>query len=501
MKNLKDWGIRSRLILIAILPVSLMFASIVFYSYYSRSAEVQQELTDRGNLISSALADSSEYAVVSGNISGLESTIHGLLLADKSISGITVLNAHKNLVIQIPSYIAPEINHLQFDASIKRDVLAINAFDAGGTPHVSSSSADFAKPPTADTVGYVRVIMTPAILIAKQWQHILIEFLMAGIILLVSITLGLFLTLSLTKPLTKTIGALRQIRSGNYKVSLDVTDGGEIGELQSTANEMAESLHQFKHDIESKVTTRTVALQAARDAAIKADAEKRKLIQNANSAVEQERKNIAIDIHDHLNATLIVTKLEAQRILAITKKCDCAIAEDINEKVHSIIQNTADLYKMARDIVKRLRPEVIDTLGLRDAVEEMVHYYDVAHPKCKFNFESIGDFSGLENELAISAYRLIQEALSNVVKHSEATLCSVSLNIQHDTHILQAMISDNGCGFDLKTVEFGIGLLGMRERVHGVGGEMEITTDINAGTKIVITFPVRVEPIHEQPTI
>lgn len=488
MNKLKNWGIRSRLILIAILPIALMFSSIVLYSYYSRSKEVQQELDDRGNLISSSLAESSEYAVVSGNISDLGRTIHGLLLADKSISGIIVLNAHKDLVIQIPSYISPEINHLQFEAPIKRDVLAINAFDAGDTPHVSSSSADFAKPPKADTVGYVRVIMTPAILIAKQWQHILVEFLMTGIILLVSITLGLFLTLSLTKPLTKTIGALRQIRSGNYKVSLEVTDGGEIGELQSTANEMAESLHQFKHDMEGKVTNRTVALQAARDAAIKADAEKRKLIQSANSAVEQERKNIAIDIHDHLNATLIVTKLEAQRILAITKKCDCAIAEDINEKAHSIIQNTADLYKMARDIVKRLRPEVIDTLGLRDAVEEMVHYYDASHPQCEFTFDSKGNFTGLESELAITAYRLIQEALSNVVKHAAATSCSVSLRLQ-GAQSLRIKISDNGSGFDPQLIEPGIGLLGMRERVCGVGGEMEMVAAPNAGAEIIISLP------------
>lgn len=496
MKKLKNWGVLSRLIIIAILPVTLMFLSIVFYSYYSRSAEVLQELNDRGNLISSALAESSEYAVVSGNISDLDRTMHGLLLADKNISSIIVLNAHKNLIIQIPSHISPEFNSLQFDAPIKRDILAINTFDAGDSPHISSSSTDSATTPIVDTVGYVRVIMTPSIMIEKQRQHVFIEGLMAGIILLVSIGIGLFLTLRLTKPLTKTIGVLRQIRSGNYEVSLDVTDGGEIGDLQSTAIEMAESLHQYKTDMEGKVATRTLELQVARDAAIKADAEKRKLIQNANSAVEQERKSIAIEIHDHLNAILIVTKLEAQRILLLTTKCQSGTEEEINAKVYSIIKNTGDLYKMARDIVKRLRPEIIDTLGLRDAAEEMANYYDERHPKCQFTFKSTGDFSGLESELAISAYRLIQEALSNVVKHADATTCLLSLSVEHDAHALQIIISDDGRGFDIKTTDPGIGLLGMRERVYGFGGEMEIATKPGAGTKITITLPVHGNVIH-----
>jgi hypothetical protein len=81
---------------------------------------------------------------------------------------------------------------------------------------------------------------------------------------------------------------------------------------------------------------------------------------------------------------------------------------------------------MTREMVKRLRPEVIDTLGLRDAVEEMIRQYNSLHATCVFEFQAAGDFSDLRGDLAISTYRIIQEALSNVVKHVRASPCSFS---------------------------------------------------------------------------
>ena len=89
-----------------------------------------------------------------------------------------------------------------------------------------------------------------------------------------------------------------------------------------------------------------------------------------------------------------------------------------------------------------------------------------------------------------AAYRLIQEALSNVVKHSDAKLASVRLALSDDEKVLRIDVTDNGRGFDPKTTESGIGLIGMRERIHGIGGKLEIDTGDKAGTAIVIELPV-----------
>jgi two-component system sensor histidine kinase UhpB len=97
----KNWGITARLMLIATLPVTLMFVSAVLYSYFSRSQEVRQELDERGRLIASLLAESSEYGVISGNISYLERTVRWLLQVDRSIQSVEIFDGGNHSLIQI----------------------------------------------------------------------------------------------------------------------------------------------------------------------------------------------------------------------------------------------------------------------------------------------------------------------------------------------------------------------------------------------------------------
>jgi two-component system, NarL family, sensor histidine kinase UhpB len=216
----------------------------------------------------------------------------------------------------------------------------------------------------------------------------------AGTVLLLSVALGLYLAFGLTRPLAATIAAVRRIRGGDYAIEMGVTAGGEIGDLQSSIKEMAGSLDEFRRDLESKVAARTHDLEAARDDAIKSNAEKRRLIQKVNSAVEEERRNIAVEIHDHLNAVLIVARLEAQRILDLAESDSTSqAASEIKTRALSVIKLTLDLYEEARSIVRRLRPEVIDTLGLRDAVEEMVRHYDTLQSQCRLEFHAEGSMS------------------------------------------------------------------------------------------------------------
>ena len=145
------------------------------------------------------------------------------------------------------------------------------------------------------------------------------------------------------------------------------------------------------------------------------------------------------------------------------------------------------LYEMGRDMVRRLRPEIIDTLGLRDAVEEMVRNLDRLHRQCRFEFATVGDLSVLDGELAIAAYRLVQEALSNVVKHAEASEATVRLEQRENA--LHISIDDNGKGFDKEAVQLGIGLIAMPRRVLGLEGHMEIRSAPGAGTSVVIDIP------------
>ncbi len=135
-------------------------------------------------------------------------------------------------------------------------------------------------------------------------------------------------------------------------------------------------------------------------------------------------------------------------------------------------------------------------LGLHGAVEDMLRHYNTNPATCHFEVESSGDFSQLESALAISAYRIIQEALSNVVKHAQAAHAYVSLTLDQENNLLQIEISDDGVGYtvadgDPQTLaSAGIGITGMRERVYAFKGTIHVETAPNAGTRIAIELPL-----------
>ena len=368
----------------------------------------------------------------------------------------------------------------------------INLFTDNGTPHVTASSVS--RPPTLTTevVGWVRVTMSPANMMAKQTSRFRIELTIAALALAASGVLAWVLARSLTVPLREAIGALRDIRGGKFRVHLPVTTGGEVGELQSSIREMSLALDESKRDLENKVAERTRDLLASRNEALRADADKRKLIQKVNSIIEDERKSIAVEIHDELNASLIAARLEAQAIGQLTAKAaPSPELEEIRRKSEAITKLALDLYANGRRLVRRLRPEVLDMLGLHGAVEEMVRHYDTTSG-CRFDLDSEGDFARLPNELAISAYRIVQEALSNVMKHSGARSAHVSLHLDEDKGMLRICVADDGTGFDTASASEGIGIIGMRERVYALQGTIEVKSSPGEGTVVAIALPLDV---------
>ncbi|XYJ10883.1 HAMP domain-containing sensor histidine kinase [Telluria sp. B2] len=486
----RSWSIGLRMAFITMLPVVFLFTSFVWYSWYAHRAQVAEELAERGRILARALAETSEYNVISGNLTDLRLTINGLVQSDKSIFRVDVVDASGKRAVRVTSETAQDAEPHYYEAPIRKQVVWINLFSDNGIPHVSASSDT--RPPTLTTevVGAVRVTMSPAHMLAKQTRRFQVEVAIAALALAASGVLAWVLARSLTLPLRDAIGALRQIRGGNYRVELPVTTGGEVGELQASIGEMSVALDQSKQDLENKVAERTRELLASRNEALRADADKRKLIQKVNSIIEDERKSIAVEIHDELNASLIAVRLEAQSIGTLTAKAGSSPeVEEIRVKAQAITRLALDLYANGRRLVRRLRPEVLDMLGLHGAVEEMLRHYD-SGSGCRFAFHSEGDFSRLGNELAISAYRIVQEALSNVMKHAGASNAQVTLVLDDEHDVLRIAVEDDGQGFDPAVSSEGIGIIGMRERVYALHGTMAVRSKPQRGTTVEITLPL-----------
>lgn len=419
----RNWSVRTRLMAMTAIPLAYLFCSFVWYAYQSRLSEVHEEMAERGPLVAKVLADSSEFSLISHRYDELKLTINGLLRADPSIYRIDVLDVQRRELVHAAARTLGEPEARYYEAPVLKRLMWVAMLGPDGKPYQKDRPAG-ASGVTVETVGYVRVTMSPSALLLKQTRRFYVELLVAS--------LGLLACVLLAWQLAKGLDA---------------------------------------------------SLQASMRALREADAEKRRLIGKVNTAVEDERQSIALEIHDELNATLIAARLEAQRI------ADLSPEGEVRDKAQSIIKLTLGLYNSGRALVRRLRPEVLDMLGLDGAVEEMVRHYDSARSGCRFHLQAQGDFSLMEGSTAISAYRIVQEALSNIVKHARATQATVSLSMEQGE--LHMQIADNGVGFDSAQASAGIGLVGMRERVYAANGRIVIETGLAAGTRINIAMPIR----------
>jgi two-component system sensor histidine kinase UhpB len=113
-----DRGIGMRMVVITMLPVVLLFSSFVWYSWYSHRTQVAEEISERGRILAKALAETSEYNVISGNLSDLRLTINGLVQSDKSIYRIDVVDADQKDAISVASQFAADAEPHYYEAPI-----------------------------------------------------------------------------------------------------------------------------------------------------------------------------------------------------------------------------------------------------------------------------------------------------------------------------------------------------------------------------------------------
>ena len=159
----------------------------------------------------------------------------------------------------------------------------------------------------------------------------------------------------------------------------------------------------------------------------------------------------------------------------------------------SIMNATDSAYASSRRLIKGLRPENLDVLGLVAALCELVRSYNDLVHKCAFEFSSESDLPEIRDAVAITAYRLVQECLANAVKHSEATLVSTSLDMSSDKTCILLVVADDGVGLPTSLNRdrgSGLGLSAMKERAEEIGGTMTLTSNPKKGTVVSFSLPL-----------
>ncbi len=475
-------GVTARLLTIAVLPAALMFLMVTSSLYATAIGDVQRDVAERGRLIANALAQSSPYGLVSGNLAYVHNTMRHLVESDRSIVCISLLNERGR---PVATHCQPRQREEQttFEAPVRIESLQeVDLFDPAPTP----------SPRSLRTVGTVQVTMSAAPIFEARRGTLGLAIAAVLAVAVVSCLIAWRLTRRLRRTMSAVLLALRALRRGQFDVDLPSHEPDELGELQRAIVEMAQALGAARQDLEQQVRTRTHELRVAIEQIRQSDAEKRRLLTHSNAVIEDDRKRVAVEIHDHLGASLISVRLEAS---ALASKADSSGDEGMARAARRIADTVQALYTSTRDIVKSLRPEVMDTLGLAGAVEELVSSLDRVHPDCRFRLHVTEPLPQLCSELAMQAYRVIQESLTNIVKHARATRATVTLSLSDDAQSLCIEIQDNGVGFNTGTsTRDGLGLIGMRERVASVDGEICISSPTGQGTTITVTLPLQHKP-------
>ncbi|MBN2414598.1 hypothetical protein JXO52_02090 [bacterium] len=203
---------------------------------------------------------------------------------------------------------------------------------------------------------------------------------------------------------------------------------------------------------------------------------------------EQERKRIASELHDSLGQDLLVIK---NRVAMMLKKEKGRGNEVTHLQQISAIAD--DTISHIRQISFNLHPYQLEKIGLTDALKSMINKInDVSDITFSYRIEPIDGI--LEKELEINFYRILQELVNNIIKHSRAQ--SARIAIDHEDSMLTLYIEDDGIGIDYKTVNtetYGFGLSGIKERIEILKGEMSIESGSGTGTRFTITIPLRKE--------
>lgn len=215
-------------------------------------------------------------------------------------------------------------------------------------------------------------------------------------------------------------------------------------------------------------------------------AHNRELSQRLILTQENERRAMARELHDEIGQDCTAIRAEASYLIhASTGDCPPVIAS-----AQRIAQISESLYAIVKDMLRRLRPTALDSLGLEPALQELCETWEKQSAiACGFFPQDIP--AGLDDAISVTVFRLVQEGLTNVARHSGADQVRIDFRLNADGETLFLSIADNGRGLpDVEEPRPGFGLIGMRERVVGLHGNIRLLSEPGHGLRIEASLPM-----------
>jgi PAS domain S-box-containing protein len=266
---------------------------------------------------------------------------------------------------------------------------------------------------------------------------------------------------------------------GYVGASLDITDKIKADNL----------LLNYNKHLEEEVKNYTAELESQYEELEALNRVIKQMAWRTIDALENERKALSKDIHDGIAGTLAAIKMQLESHIRASGRKSTVKPMPLEQ----IVKHLIDAIKETKTISKQLRSTTLDDFGLKAAVREHLREFEEFYPDIEIVSRIELEQNEPTEEVQTVIYRVLQEALNNVAKHSKATILNIKLTSKQDNLFLE--ITDNGCGFHLPALQknteplTGYGLHSMRERVELCNGKFEIHSEPEKGTAIQIFIP------------
>ncbi len=301
------------------------------------------------------------------------------------------------------------------------------------------------------------------------------------VILLFAFSLGMTIAQTITRPILSLADTAARFGGGDLAQRAQLHSNDEIGVLAATFNTMAEEVQTRTDQLESEIDVRT----RAEEELMRSQEELRNLSMHLQSVREAERKGFAREIHDELGQRLTTMKLQVSLLLDDVRDSDGGIAD----KLGATIEDIDATIQAVKRLISELRPGLLDDLGLTAAIEWQAEEFERrAGIHCELSI-SPHDIA-LDQDRSTAVFRIFQETLTNVARHSGARSVTVFLTDNGDE--IELVISDNGRGITREEIDDSrsFGLIGIRERAHVLRGTASFSGKPGEGTVVSVSIPM-----------
>lgn len=302
----------------------------------------------------------------------------------------------------------------------------------------------------------------PADEIAEVWQEVVWLAIGAVAIAAAAFALVSYAVSRALRPVSALSDGLQRLERGDHTVRVAGDGPPEFVAIAERVNTLAATLQRL-------------------------DDENRRLVRRMIHVQDEERRDIARDLHDEIGPFLFTVRAG---VGALARKAAAPGAEParLAEECGRIDSQIAALQQVNRRILGRLRPAALEEMGLADALQALARGWRESHPEVAIELSLDGAQGEIDETIALTAYRVAQEGFANAFRHSGAT--RVSLRTTRGEHGLRIEIGDNGVGLPPTAKGNGLGLRGMSERVSALGGALAIANNSQGGAILTATLPI-----------